>query len=606
MPGDCDNCYIAINMVLKKKRPTKTLANLMLRNEIGMIYLQKVSIMKFNHTKFLNYILIFLVILTGCDSSAKKRAEKLKSQIELIKDDIQLIEGVSIQNPELISEIYEKEAEFMLENWGSKDKVNEMLSIIRDVSQDGLRPDDYHLPTLEFLVEKIFLSRSNDEDDIANLELLLTDAFLLMSSHLSSGKTDPATIDPQWNASKRETKGDLRSFVDSALVKHNLKESLQKLSPGHREYKNLKKALRKYREIESNGGWELFSTDLPKIAKDVKHPDVAKLRKRLMITQDNVYDELEDEELFDQILHEQVVLFQKRNGLTADGVVAKATIEAMNIPVEDRIASIEANLERWRWVTDELGEIYIKVNIANFEMQVVKNDSPVFVSEAIVGRPFRKTPVFSASMNHLVLAPTWTVPPTILSQDVIPAVKKNQAYLRQKNMEILRSDGSVVDPASLDWKNLSASNFPYRVRQAPGKDNALGAVKFMFPNKYSVYIHDTPSRELFVHADRSFSSGCIRIKRPLEFASFLLQDKPEWTMDRINTVVRQGKETTVFLTNPIPVHILYLTAWAEEDGTVHFRKDIYNRDKPLLNALKETPPTALFIEEYISKEIPAI
>jgi murein L,D-transpeptidase YcbB/YkuD len=284
------------------------------------------------------------------------------------------------------------------------------------------------------------------------------------------------------------------------------------------------------------------------------------------------------------------MLFQLRNGLTADGVVGKATIEAMNIPVEDRIATIEANLERWRWLSDDLGERYIEVNIANFELQVIEKDDMVFRTEVIVGRTLRETPVFSSTMTYLVLNPDWTVPPTILNDDIIPSVINNPDYLAEKNLKILRMDGTEVDPSTIDWINMVQAGFPYRIHQEPGPKNALGRVKFMFPNQYSVYIHDTPDQNLFGRTDRSFSSGCIRVNNPLDLAACIMKDSPAWTPEQIKNVIDQGEERIINLAKSIPVHIVYLTAWASDDGLVYFRKDIYDRDQPLLAALKQGPP----------------
>jgi L,D-transpeptidase YcbB len=283
------------------------------------------------------------------------------------------------------------------------------------------------------------------------------------------------------------------------------------------------------------------------------------------------------------------VLFQRRNGLTADGIVGRGTIEALNISVDDRIASIEANLERWRWLSDDLGERYIKVNIANFELQAIEEDRIVFQSEAIVGRPFRKTPVFSSLITFLVFNPDWTVPNTILINDIVPAVIRNPDYLASRGMKVLRSDGAEVNPASIDWQSVTLGNFRYRIRQEPGPDNALGRVKFMFPNQYSVYIHDTPVRNLFSQTDRSFSSGCIRIYKPLEFAEYLLRDNPAWTPTQIKSQLDLERMRTVNLNKPVPVHMLYLTAWADDDGVVFFRRDIYDRDQRLLTALSQPP-----------------
>jgi len=319
-------------------------------------------------------------------------------------------------------------------------------------------------------------------------------------------------------------------------------------------------------------------------------PDIVLLRNRLAITQCYIEDTIDDKYLFDQSLQEQVMLFQSRNGLTADGVVGKATIEAMNIPVEDRIATIEANLERWRWLSDDLGESYIKVNIANFELQVIEKDDMVFKTEAIVGLNSRETPVFSSIMTYLVLNPDWTVPPTILNTDIIPSLISNPDYLAEKNLKILRIDGTEVDPSTIDWINIVTAGFPYRIHQEPGPGNALGRVKFMFPNKFSVYIHDTPNHNLFGRTDRSLSSGCIRVNNPMALAAWLMKDSPAWTPAQIKIVIDEGKERTVNLVKPIQVHIVYLTAWASDDGLAYFRKDIYNRDQPLLAALKQGPP----------------
>jgi murein L,D-transpeptidase YcbB/YkuD len=283
------------------------------------------------------------------------------------------------------------------------------------------------------------------------------------------------------------------------------------------------------------------------------------------------------------------MLFQLRNGLTTDGVIGKATIEAMNVSVEDRIASIEANLERWRWLSDDLGERYIKVNIANFELQVIENGDMVFSTEVIVGLTNRMTPVFSSIMTYLVLNPDWTVPPTILNDDIIPSVISNPEYLAEKDLKILRTDGTEVDPSTIDWINIVTADFPYSVHQEPGPKNALGRIKFMFPNQYSVYIHDTPNHKLFGRTERSFSSGCIRVNNPMDLAACLMKDNPAWTPTQIKNVIDQGTERSINLANPIQVHILYLTAWASDDGVVYFRKDIYDRDQPLLAALKQNP-----------------
>lgn len=537
-------------------------------------------------------IAVITTLYNGCSPWAYKKEfpEKLVVIKEIIQEEIAVIDGYRLYNPDIIAQLYEKSEKLLSEIWERRENIDQMLFAIRNVSMDGLHPEDYHLSLIEKLAQKIILSDSVDIIDIAKLELLLTDSFLLLSAHLAGGKTDAETIDPKWKAARRLVRMDLDKFIDSTLQNKRIIEGLQKLTPKHREYNNLRKALIKYRQISQNGGWESFITLLPKLEEGMRHQDVDLLRKRLAIVQGNTDYKMEDEDLFDLALLEQVMLFQLRNGLTADGVVGKATIEALNIPVEERIATIEANLERWRWLSDDLGERYIKVNVANFELQVIENDKMVFITDAIVGRSYRQSPVFSSEMTYLVLNPDWTVPPTILRDDIIPSVIQNPGYLSKKNLKVLNNDGAEIDPTLIDWVGISTTGFPYRIYQPPGPNNALGRIKFMFPNNYSVYIHDTPNLNLFERTDRSFSSGCIRVNNPLELAAWLMIDNPDWTPLHIKSVIEKGKLQVLNLPNPIQVHIVYLTSWASDDGVVYFRKDIYDRDHPLLTALKQGPP----------------
>ncbi len=533
-------------------------------------------------------ITIFAALFYGCGKWAYKEElpEKLTIINELIQDKPTAAEKTIICNPDVITQLYEKSGKLLSVVWNSRENLEQMLFVLHNVNLEGLNPQDYHLSAIEKLADKIILSEMVEVADIARLELLLTDSFLLLSSHLAVGKIDAVTIDPQWKASRRALMIDWEKFKDSTLKDSRIIKNLQLLTPEHREYCNLKKALAEYRLIQEKGGWGSFNTLLPKLEKGACNSDIPLLRNRLAVTQGYFSETIEDKYLFDQSLYEQVIRFQLRNGLVADGVVGKATIEALNIPVEDRIATIEANLERWRWLSNDLGERYIKVNIANFDLQIIEKDDLVFSTEAIVGLTSRETPVFSSIMTYLVLNPDWTVPPTILNTDIVPSVISNPDYLTEKNLKILRIDGTEVDPSSIDWINIVATGFPYRIHQEPGPENALGRVKFMFPNQYSVYIHDTPNHKLFGRSDRSLSSGCIRVNDPLALAAWLMKDSPAWTPEQIKNVIDLGKERTVNLVKPIQVHIVYLTAWASNDGLVYFRKDIYDRDQPLLAALK--------------------
>lgn len=535
-------------------------------------------------------LILTILILGACKKRAVKKevSDQIVLTIESMNEESPALLGEYIYNPALIEKIYTLDGRLITPKWSLRTNALQMIEVIRAIHQDGLNPEDYHFSAIEALAEILSASDVSHPEDVAQFELLLTDAFLQLSSHLSGGKVDSETIDPQWNAVHRELNIDLTDFMDSTLQKADITAAIHRLTPNHKEYNNLRMALIKYQEIQRIGGWEPIVTKESKFEMGMVHPDVALIRKRIAMTQTDIQSDTEEEFLFDASLHDQVVIFQRRNGLTADGVLGKQSIQMLNIPVEDRIASIEANLERWRWLSDELGERHIKVNIANFDLQLVDKGQSIFSAEAIVGRPYRQTPVFSSLMTYLVFNPDWTVPPTILKNDVIPAVITNPNYLKEKNMRVITRTGDPVNAAFIDWVQAAQSGFPYMIRQDPGPDNALGRVKFMFPNHHNVYIHDTPTKNLFSQTERIFSSGCIRVNNPLELARVVLEkNEPGWSSDQITRVIAANQSRAIRLTEPIPVHLLYLTAWADDEGIVYFRRDIYNRDQPLLMALKQ-------------------
>jgi murein L,D-transpeptidase YcbB/YkuD len=293
------------------------------------------------------------------------------------------------------------------------------------------------------------------------------------------------------------------------------------------------------------------------------------------------------EDQFDQALWQAVRRFQRRHGLAADGIVGPLTLAALNVSVTERIQQLELNMERWRWLPEDLGPRYILVNIPDFTMQVVSNGRAVINTKAIVGTPKRPTPLLSARLSYLVLNPRWYVPRSITIKDHLPKLRKDPYALVTKKFHVDDAMGQEIDPGSVDWHSLSQSDFPYRLRQDPGPQNALGGVKFMFPNPHHVYLHDTPSRALFNRSHRTYSSGCVRIANAVELAEYLLKDHPRWTRDTIRAAIGDGKgQRMVYLPEEIPVYFFYWTAWVTGDGLVHFRNDIYNLDKPLAPILQ--------------------
>lgn len=368
---------------------------------------------------------------------------------------------------------------------------------------------------------------------------------------------------------------------------------MHSLLPPQPGYTRLRQALARYRDLAANGGWPSVP-DGPKLQKGDRSERVPALRQRLIAAGDLDPAAGDSLDLFDEVVEEALRKFQRRHGLEADGVVGATTFANLNVPVEERLRQVVLNMERWRWLPQDLGQRHILVNIANFELDVFESDQVVLAMRVMVGKDYRRTPVFSDRMNYIVLCPYWHVTPNIAVNDKLPLIRKDAGYLAKQNMKLFRgwgADTKEIDPTTIDWSQITARNFSYRLRQDPGPGNALGRVKFMFPNSFNVYLHDTPSRELFAKTERAFSSGCIRVEKPVDLAEYVLRGDPKWTRASIETAIKKWEEQTVRLPAPIPVHLLYWTAWANEDGSINFRRDIYGRDKLLEEALREKPPS---------------
>ena len=471
-----------------------------------------------------------------------------------------------------------------------------LLQSIKDAGREGLNPSDYHLKKIEVLLDEASRRRQSsqplDPGTLADLDFLLSDAFLVYGNHLLHGRVDPLSIKSTWFNFKKDR--DLGTDLSTAVANNQVEKTLLGFSPSSPGYSGLRKALEHYRALAASGGWPTVPPG-PSLKPGKNNQRILPLRERMMAEGYLAPEQNIGEDLFDKTLEAAVKTFQARNGLEIDGVVGPRTLEALNVPAEERVNQIEVNMERWRWLPHNLEDRYIMVNTADYSLAVVEDGEPVLSMRVIVGLPYWSTPVFSATMTYLVFNPYWNVPPNIARKETIPDIRKNPDYLAENNMEIVSGYGSdieTIDPATIDWQTLSPWRFPYRFRQRPGPKNSLGRVKFMFPNKFDVYLHDTPAKALFSRTRRNFSHGCIRIEKPMELAEYLLQDDPAWTREKILAELDTNTEKIVRLTRPIPVHIMYWTAWANENGVAHFRKDIYERDVKVLQALRESPPGA--------------
>jgi murein L,D-transpeptidase YcbB/YkuD len=361
--------------------------------------------------------------------------------------------------------------------------------------------------------------------------------------------------------------------------------------PTQPTYTKLQQALEWYRRIAAAGGWGTISNG-PTLSPGDYSERVVALRARLQVTDDlapmHLAIPLDDAPhahtslYFDANLEQSVRAFQRRHGLQVDGIVGPETLAALNLSVDMRIAQIALNLERWRQDAEELGERYILVNIPAFSLEVVNHDHTALSMRVIVGKLDHRTPIFHAFMTYLVLNPYWEVPPNIARREILPAIYKDPSYLEKHNMQVMDGWGSeaqVIEAAAIDWSEQAPLTLQYRFRQAPGEQNTLGRVKFKFPNSFNVYLHDTVAPSLFAKTQRAFSHGCIRVEQPIELATYLLQDQPEWSRERILATIAQDAERKIDLLTPIPVHIVYRTAWVDAAGVVQFRPDLYGYDK---------------------------
>ena len=473
---------------------------------------------------------------------------------------------------------------------GGDARVRELIDAIGESRAHGLDPEDYHLRALRRLADSARRPTAGAPER-ADLELVASDAFLVLASHLLMGRVNPETIDPEWLANRRDAA--LHLVLEEAAASGDIAGTLYALAPQQARYSALLRKLAELRALEEAGGWPTVG-DGPRLEAGVSDPRVVELRRRLVAAGD-LSDDAEYPDVFDDELAEAVLRFQRRHGLDADGVVGPATRAALNVSAGERARQVEINLERWRWLPADLGSRHLEVNIAGFDVRVVEDGRVVRRHRAVVGRQYRQTPMFSGLMTYLVLAPYWHVPPTIAAVDKLPVIKADPGAIAAQRMTLLDQGTSrPVDPSAVDWASITGSEFNrrFRLRQDPGPANALGSVKFMFPNRHNVYLHDTPARELFARASRGFSSGCIRVEDPMELAEYLLADQPEWSRARMDEVVQAGVERSVRLTRGVPVHLLYWTAWSDADGVVHFRDDIYGRDGTVGAALAADPPGA--------------
>ena len=418
----------------------------------------------------------------------------------------------------------------------------------------------------------------------AELDVLLSDSLFRLGYHLRFGKVNPQSIDTNWNFKRELRSEDPAMTMQEAMDAESLVAFFDEFLPRGPLYRRLRTALADYRALARTGGW-LSVPDGPTLtsgARDVRVPAIA---ARLAVTGDLAGGH-DAGEIYDETLVAAVRHFQSRHGLDSDGIIGPGTLRAMNVSVEDRIEQLRVNLERARWVFDDIEDYFIVVNIAGFRAYVVRDGQTVWETAVQVGQAFHQTPVFRDAMKYVVFNPSWTVPYSIAIEEILPEIKSDPTYLDTRDFDVKDRSGAIVDAGSIDWSQLGRGNFPYVFVQRPGPRNALGRVKFMFPNEHAVYLHDTPSQWGFDRARRAFSHGCVRVQNPFDFVEILLGSEG-WDRDKIQATVDTGQTRTVYLPEPVPVLLLYWTAEMGPDGTVHFYPDVYGRDARVAQEMTE-------------------
>ena len=490
-----------------------------------------------------------------------------------------LIDGKSVFIDSLLLKPFDSKVlkEFYLASgyksvWQSKKDRKIILKQLTNSEEEGLNPDDYNVIKLQRYERN---SASLNNTRLANYDILLTHSFQKYIFHLTNGRLNPRKLYTNWDL--KENQIDINITIAGLLKSDSLELKINQLKPNHIVYIKLKKALKIINAFPKDNFTEIDITN--KIVLNDTNPSLINIKKRLIYWKEMLpKDSLSM--IYDIETVDAIKKFQTRHGLSADGVIGKGTVESLNFSKNQRKEQIIANLERWKWFPKEMGNEYLIVNIPDYKLTLVKGKDTIRTHKVIVGRAKRKTPVLSSKLSHAVFNPTWTVPPTILREDVIPAILKNRSYLTQTNIKLYDKVGNVV-PAS-NWSLSNAKS--YRYVQSSGTFNSLGMVKLIFPNRFSIYLHDTNHRDFFGKQMRSLSSGCVRVDNPLELTEYLLDDETNWNLEKITETLQSEKTQQIKIKKEVDIHILYWTAWSEKKILL-FRDDIYNLDADLYRKL---------------------
>ncbi len=514
----------------------------------------------------LKFAFALFLLFSACKNNEEQPGIEERNNIEEITtltDDNSIEDFFDDPAPEVKDLNYSKEVSSFYESrdfepvWNDRALRENLFRIVENIEDEGLFFEDYHGDQLQKLFRSL---NENSEEENNLLEILLTDSYLRLSKDLATGKIKPTEVHEIWGTNINKV--DAISLLKDAISSGNIQESLDTLKPDHIVYYQLKSALKKFKKagIEEKSPTKINSGRL--IRPGDKNDRLVSVTKRL--AELGYYKGIIDSTntTYNDELQNAVKEFQLEHDLQVDALLGNTTISNLNLTRKDRYHQILVNLERWRWLPRNLGDHYIIVNIPDFQLSVVKAEDTVRTHKIMVGTEVRKTPVFSDEIGYIIYNPTWTIPPTIKKNDVIPGAQKDIGYFQKKNIEIFNKEGNAVDPASVNFNSTKARSYTYR--QPAGPTNPLGIVKIIYPNEYLIYLHDTPSKSLFEKNARAQSSGCVRVQDALGLAKYLISDQEKYDEEKIEDILKSGKTTQIPVKQKVKVHHFYWTAYQKK------------------------------------------
>jgi murein L,D-transpeptidase YcbB/YkuD len=520
-----------------------------------------------------------MVLVLMCASVCIAKATDFDSLASVLMEPSPSIGQQKIYSTELVDYAYQITSYQYI--WKNKKSISQALIALNNAWQEGLAPQDYHINRLNLLAKNI-----DQHINTLEFDVLLTDAVMTYATHLIRGRVNPNAISDTWNYQLHSVSPQKAAEL---LLNHIRNESvalgLDDLKPKLPQYALMKKKLAFYSSLQSKPPVTiaLESKLLKPGQKDGAINAIKAHLQQLSLLTNNELSGADN--IYSGEVVTAIKKLQRLNQLPADGVIGKDTLRVLNTSAEQRVNTLKVNLERIRWVENSLSDSFLIVNIAGYELYLYQSGQLTWKSNVVVGKNYTKTPVFKGKMSYIMINPTWTVPRSI-ARGMIAKIKNNPNYLTEKNFMVVDSKRNPVDEQQIDWASLNRQNFPYWFVQRPSATNALGQIKFMLPNKYAIYLHDTPAKSLFGRDQRAFSHGCVRVDQPFKLAEHILNDDQTWSAQDLQATVDSAQTTRVNLPKPLDVLLMYWTASQNSDG-FHFYPDIYQRDKTLLQALSQ-------------------